>query len=53
MLKRVRVTKYQRGLLFKDGDFCGLLNPGVYWSSLLRRTRIEVVNTLETRLAHP
>lgn len=53
MLKRVRVTKYQRGLLFKDGDFRGLLNPGVYWYSPLRRTRIEVAGILETRLAHP
>jgi regulator of protease activity HflC (stomatin/prohibitin superfamily) len=40
-------------LLFVDGDFRKLLDPGIYWRLPLRRTRIEVVDTLETRLAHP
>jgi regulator of protease activity HflC (stomatin/prohibitin superfamily) len=56
MFGLTRIRKYERGLLFRHGDFAGLLGPGKYrlWSRLWsnQRARIEVYNTLDTRFAH-
>ncbi len=53
---KIRVRQHERGLLFRHGDFQRLLKPGAYrlWSRLwsLRRTRIEIVDTLQTRFTH-
>lgn len=31
MMKQVRIKDYERGLLFRDGDFKELLGPGKHW----------------------
>ena len=53
---KIRVRQHERGLLFRHGDFQRLLKPGAYrlWSRLwsLRRTRIEIVDTLQTWFKH-
>ncbi len=53
---KIRVRQNERGLLFRYGDFQRLLKPGAYrlWSRLwsLRRTQIEIVDTLQTRFNH-
>jgi regulator of protease activity HflC (stomatin/prohibitin superfamily) len=57
MIRKIRIRQFERGLLFRFGEYKQLLGPGAYrlWSRLWSRTRdtIEVVSTLETRLLHP
>ncbi len=57
MFGKVRIHKQERGLWFRHGDFHRLLAPGTYrlWSRLwsLTRDAVQVVNTLDTRFAHP
>lgn len=57
MIRKVRIRQFERGLLFRYGEYQRLLGPGAHriWSRLWSRTRatIEVVNTLETRFEHP
>lgn len=57
MLGVVRIRSYERGLLFRYGDFVSLLQPGKYrlWSRLWsrRRAKVEVASTLNTKFEHP
>lgn len=52
MVSTVYIRQHERGLLFKHGDFVRLLEPGRHrlwsWSA-----RVEVLDTLKTRLEHP
>ncbi len=56
MFRKIRIRQYERGLLFRHGEYKQMLAPGAYrlWSRLwsLTRTTIDVVSTLETRLEH-
>lgn len=51
-----RIRKYERGLLFRRGDFARVLSPGKHrfisrlWA--WRRDRVEVVSTLSPRFKH-
>lgn len=51
-----RIKSYEKGLLFRHGDFVRMLEPGSYrmWSRLYSasRDRIEVVSTLATKFEH-
>lgn len=51
-----RLRKFERGLLFKDGDFVRLLPAGRHflWRNMLRpgSQRVEVANTLESKFEH-
>ncbi|MCA9253225.1 MAG: slipin family protein [Phycisphaerales bacterium] len=51
-----RIKSYEKGLLFRHGDFVRLLDPGQYrlWSRLwsASRERIERVSTLESKFEH-
>src|SRR6266576_5373923 len=55
MFNKVHIRQYERGLLFRKGDFVRPLAPGTYrlpiWS--FDRDRIEVVSTLRTKFEHP
>src|SRR5437660_1459544 len=54
MWQRVYIKQYERGLMFRRGDFVRPLGPGTYvipfWA--LVRDRIEVVSTLKTKFEH-
>ena len=55
MFVKTHIKQYERGLLFRDGDFVRPLGPGTYRIPIWRLTRdnIQVVNTLETKFEHP
>ncbi len=54
---KVRIRSFERGLLFKFGEFVELLKPGVHtlWSQLWNSVNsvVTVVDTLETNFKHP
>ena len=54
MYKKIHIKRYERGLLFRRGDFVRPLGPGTYriwiWNAL--RDRIQVVSTLNTKFEH-
>src|SRR5437660_12932145 len=54
MWQKVYIKQYERGLMFRRGDFVRPLGPGTYvipfWA--LVRDRIEVVSTLKTKFEH-
>ncbi len=56
MFGLTRIKTYEKGLLYRHGDFVRLLEPGEYrlWSRLwsARRKRIETVSTLDTKFEH-
>ena len=57
MLGKIRIKSYEKGLLFRYGDFTRLLKPGThrFWSRLwsFQRARVQIVNTLATEFEHP
>jgi regulator of protease activity HflC (stomatin/prohibitin superfamily) len=52
MLKIVYIKMHERGLLFEQGDFVGVLAPGRHLVLGLNK-RVEIVDTLKTRFEHP
>jgi regulator of protease activity HflC (stomatin/prohibitin superfamily) len=53
ILKRIKIRKDEIGLVFRDGDFRGLLEPGRYWFfDPLRRLKVEVVSQRAPWLVH-
>jgi regulator of protease activity HflC (stomatin/prohibitin superfamily) len=54
---KVRVNSFERGLLFRKGDYACVLGPGEHtvWSRLWdpKLNRVEVVSVLEPRFRHP
>src|SRR5579864_2807846 len=52
MLRIVDIKSHERGLLFERGDFTRVLRPGRHFVAGLNK-RIEIVDTLKTRLEHP
>src|SRR5688572_1156175 len=54
LFKTIHIKKHERGLWFRRGDFIDVLGPGAHrvavWN--LRKDRIEVVDTTQTRFTH-
>jgi regulator of protease activity HflC (stomatin/prohibitin superfamily) len=55
MFMKYHIKQFERGLLFRDGDFVRPLRPGTYRIPVWRwgTDRIEIVSTLKTRFEHP
>jgi regulator of protease activity HflC (stomatin/prohibitin superfamily) len=52
-IKRHRVRSYETGLLFRDGEFRGLLGEGTHWFlDPLGRVAVEVVSRRTPQFAH-
>ena len=54
MFNKIYIKQYERGLMFREGDFIRPLEPGTYRIPFWRlvRDRIEVVSTLKTKFEH-
>lgn len=53
MLKRIRIRSFEVGLVFRDGEFKGLLGEGRHWVfDPLLRQRVEVVSQRDAWLFH-
>lgn len=53
LLKRFRIRSYEMGLMFRDGEFRGLLQTGVYWFlDPLGKVRVDVVSQRDPWLVH-
>lgn len=53
MLKTVKIRNYEMGLLFRDGEFKGLLGAGRHWFlDPLGKVRVSVVSQREPWLVH-
>jgi regulator of protease activity HflC (stomatin/prohibitin superfamily) len=54
ILRRVKVLENERALVFRDGAFEGVLQPGVHWMlDPLFRLKVEVVSIRNGWLIHP
>ncbi len=54
ILRRVKIRQHERGLLFEDGEFRRLLDPGRHWIwGLSWKVRVERVSVREAYFAHP
>ena len=54
ILRRVKVLEHERALVFKDGAFEGVLQPGVHWMlDPLLRLKVDVVSIRNGWLVHP
>jgi len=53
VLRRIKVREHERGLLFKDREFKGVLRPGRHFVlDLLRKVRVDVVSVRDAWLNH-
>lgn len=53
MFKRFRIRSYEMGLLFRDGEFCGLLTEGTHWFfDALGKVRVDTVSQRDPWLVH-
>jgi len=53
ILKRYKIRSYEMGLVFREGEFRGLLAGGTHWRiDLLKRLRVEVVSQRDPWLVH-
>ena len=51
--KRYKIRGYEMGLLFRDGEFSGLLTPGTYWFfDPFQKVRVDVVSQRDPWLVH-
>lgn len=53
MIHRVVIPQYERGFLFREGDFERVLPPGVHWLFSWRRLEVKRVSQLSPRLVFP
>jgi len=52
-LKRFKIRSYEVGLLFRDGEFRGLLTTGTVWfTDPLNKVRVDVVSQREPWIVH-
>lgn len=52
-IKRIRVRSYERGLLFRNGEFVRVLGQGVYWFAFVSGTlRVDIVSRRSPWLVH-
>ena len=53
LLKRYKIRSYEIGLLFRDGEFQGLLAAGIHWYfDPLGKVRVDVVSQRDPWLVH-
>ncbi len=53
LLKRYKIRSYEVGLLFKEGEFQGLLEAGTHWRfDPLNKLRVDIVSQRDPWLAH-
>ncbi len=53
LLKRYKIRSYEVGLLFKDGEFQGLLETGTHWRfDPLGKLQVEIVSQRDPWLSH-
>ena len=53
MFKRIKIRSYEMGLLFRDGEFRGLLETGTHWLlDPLGKIRVEVASQRAPWLVH-
>ena len=53
LFKRFKIRSYEMGLLFRDGEFRGLLGVGTHWFvDLLNTVRVDVVSQRDPWLVH-
>ena len=54
MIRRMKIKPHERGLLFAEGEFLGVLQPGVHWRfDPLLQLRLQVVSPRNPWLVHP
>jgi len=54
MIRRMKINPHERGLLFREGDFLGVLQPGVHWRfDPLLKLRLQVATPRNPWLVHP
>lgn len=51
-LKRIVIAQHERGLYLKDRSIVAILEPGVYWTSELLHTRIELYDLAAPEFEH-
>ena len=52
-IKRIKIRSYEKGLLFREGDFAKLLDQGAHWLfDPLGKVRVDVVSQRDPWLAH-
>ena len=53
MIRRIKINPHTRGLLFREGEFLGVLQPGVHWYfDPLLKLRADVVSPRDPWLYH-
>ena len=53
LLKRYKIRTYEMGLLFREGEFRGLLTAGTHWYfDPLNKVRVDVVSQRDPWLVH-
>ncbi len=53
LFRRFKVREHERGLLFKDREFKGVLRPGRHFIwDLLRKVRVDIVSVRDVWLGH-
>src|SRR5688500_13923349 len=53
MIRRIKINPYERGLLFREGRFEAVLQPGAHWYlDPLLKLRADVVSTRDPWLVH-
>ncbi len=51
--KKVQLRSYEVGLLFRDGEFCGLVDPGHHrFFDPFNRNRLQIVSQRDPELVH-
>src|ERR1043166_7259969 len=57
MTLKIHIKSHERGLMFRKGNFAGVLRPGEYtfWSRLwdAKAVDVQVFSTLDTYIQHP
>lgn len=51
-IKRIKIRKFERGLVFREGVFEEVLGEGTVWTFPWGKTRVDVVDTREVWLDH-
>ena len=53
LFKRFKIRSYEMGLLFRDGEFRGLVSAGTRWVvDLLNKVRVDIVSQRDPWLVH-
>ena len=53
MMKRLEIRSYEAGLVFRKGEFRGVLEAGIHWFfDPLNRLKVQIVSRREPWLAH-